>query len=76
VGASLRANRVNAARLAQALGRLVGNRDIDARCRETRARFDGAGPMQALCARLEALAGEGGRIAGQARATAPGNAPE
>jgi rhamnosyltransferase subunit B len=76
VGASLRAERLNAGRLAQALGRLVGNDAIKQRCRETSARFDIGNPMRALCARLEALAGDGSRVAEQARATPHRNAPE
>jgi rhamnosyltransferase subunit B len=71
-GLSLHAQRLDTSRLAQALTQLVGNPQMTARCRAVSLRFEDADPMQALCARLEALAGEGGRTAEQARATARG----
>ena len=76
VGAGLRADRLDAAGLARRLRGLVGNADIARNCRAVGARFDGPSPMRALCARLEALAGEGGRVDAQARAASPGNTPE
>jgi len=76
VGTSLHADRVNAARLAQRITQLTDNAALIKQCRAVSARFEGVDPMQVLCMRLEALAGEDGHVVEQARATAPGNAPE
>jgi len=75
-GMSLRADRLDTRRLARVLRQLVGNDDVEKNGRTVAARLAGDARMQALCARLEALAGEGGRVDEQARATAPGNGPE
>ena len=75
VGASLRADRVNAARLAGKLAQL-SDKAVARRCAAVRARFDGGDPMRTVVERLEALAGEGSHVAEQARATAGGNGPQ
>lgn len=76
VGAGLHATRLNADRLAKRLMQLTDNAGVASRCRSVSARFEESDPMRGLCARLEALAGEGGRAVEQTRATTPGNAPE
>ena len=73
VGASLRADRVNATRLADRLVQLTGNAALTQRCAAVGARFDGGDPMRTVVDRLEALAGEGSHVAEQARATATRN---
>ena len=76
VGASLRADRVNAARLAGKLTQLTDNEALTKRCAAVRARFDGSDPMRTVVERLEALAVEGSHVTEQARATAGGNGPQ
>jgi rhamnosyltransferase subunit B len=71
-GASLPASRVDTARLTRMILQLTDNGAVRERCLQVSARFDASGPaagdpMRALCARLEALAGEPGRAAEQAR---------
>lgn len=55
-GASLRATRLNAERLTQALRRIVGNTAMAGRCHEIAGHFTSEQPLPGLCARLEALA--------------------
>ena len=57
VGASLHASRVTSGRMVAALQRVVGNAAMRARCADVAARFVGKNSIDALCARLEALAG-------------------
>lgn len=57
-GASLRADRLDTARLARALAPLVGDAAVRQRCAEVSRRFDTPGMMEALAQRLEALADE------------------
>jgi rhamnosyltransferase subunit B len=71
-GASLPASRVDTARLMRVVPQLTDNGAAKQRCKQVSARFDAGGPagsdpMRPLCARLEALAGEPGRAARQAR---------
>ena len=56
VGASLRASRVTAARLARALQQLLGRPELDRRCAEVSAYFAEPSGIGELCGRLEALA--------------------
>ncbi|WP_296948330.1 nucleotide disphospho-sugar-binding domain-containing protein [uncultured Massilia sp.] len=56
-GAGLPAARVDAARLARALARLLDDPAVAQRCRAVAARFDGRDAAAALAARLETLAG-------------------
>lgn len=76
VGVSLRADRVNAARLADKLTQLTDNDALATRCAAVGARFDGSDPMQIVVARLAALASEDSRVAEQARAAATGKRPQ
>jgi len=76
VGVSLRADRVNAARLADRLMQLTDSAAVAAQCRAVSARFAGNDPMQSVVERLEALADEGSRVAEQTGATAGGNRQE
>ncbi|MBQ5946652.1 glycosyltransferase [Massilia sp. ST3] len=55
-GASLHAARVTPARMAQALGQVVGKEEMTRGCREASMRFNAPTGIDALCARLEALA--------------------
>src|SRR5438067_2634276 len=55
-GHGLRAAKLDAARLAQALRRIVGNAALAARCRAVAEGFAADPPLSGLCARLEALA--------------------
>ncbi|HEX8786854.1 MAG TPA: nucleotide disphospho-sugar-binding domain-containing protein, partial [Telluria sp.] len=55
-GASLRATRLNAERLTQALRRIAGNTAMAGRCHEIARHFTTEQPLPGLCARLEALA--------------------
>lgn len=56
-GASLHAARVNAARMAGALRQVTGNDAMTRRCREVSTRFAAPSGLDALCDRLETLAG-------------------
>jgi len=57
VGAGLHASRVTPERMVAALQRVVGNAAMQERCADVAARFAGKDSIDALCARLEALAG-------------------
>jgi len=54
-GASLHAARVTPARMARALGLVVGNAQVAASCADVAARFAGRRDIDGLCDRLEAL---------------------
>jgi UDP:flavonoid glycosyltransferase YjiC (YdhE family) len=55
VGASLPAAKLDDARLARTLGRMLADEDMARRCRELSRRFLPGDALQALCARLEAM---------------------
>jgi UDP:flavonoid glycosyltransferase YjiC (YdhE family) len=55
-GLSLRATKLTAARLTQALRQIVGNAALAARCRAVAGHFAADPPLSSLCARIEALA--------------------
>jgi rhamnosyltransferase subunit B len=56
VGASVPASRLDTARMARTLGRILGDEVLARRCREISRRFAPEQALQGLCARLEALA--------------------
>jgi rhamnosyltransferase subunit B len=64
-GGTLRAARLNTARLTRSLRAIVGNTGMTQRCRALAGRFAGADPMPGLCVALEALAHDATRQTGK-----------